>query len=132
MQNFLLCWKRFLQCTDALSFDGSKMILAHPNYFGQAPIVSTGQIHFGWVQIILETSKLLKLVQKNLISFWQKWFGLNQNNLDQTKTVSIRTKQFERSKSFWTFRRTGYKLTEIIKNKIEGTPILKLAMVKRL
>ena len=50
-----------------------------------------GPICFGQVQIILDRSKLWKLLQKNLIWTWP-------NNFDPSKTICIRPKQFERSK----------------------------------
>ena len=55
------------QCTNALSFYGSKMILDRPNHFGRVPIILEGfnsfwlgSNHFGQVQII-------KIIQKSLI-----------------------------------------------------------------
>ena len=42
-----------------------------------------GPICFGWVQIILNKSKSVKLVHKSLIWTWPKWFGRTKIILDQ-------------------------------------------------
>ena len=47
----------------------------------------TGPIHFNQVQIVMDRSKLKKLVQKNLIWTWPKWFGHDQKKLDSTKII---------------------------------------------
>ena len=65
---------------NALSFYGSKMILDGHQWF------RVGLIRFVRVQIILDRSKLQKIVQKNLIWTSPKWFGHIQNELDLTKT----------------------------------------------
>jgi hypothetical protein len=57
----------------------------------------TGPIHFGQVQIILERSKLQKIVQESLICTWPKCFWSAQNGLDMTKTICTSPKQFGRS-----------------------------------
>ena len=50
--------------------------------------------HFGQFQIILNKSKLWKLVQKSLISTWTKSFGPDQNYLDLTKMIWNWPRQF--------------------------------------
>ena len=58
----------------------------------------TGPICFNQVQIVLDRSKLKKIVKKSLIWTWTKWYGPNQSKLDLIKTIWTRPKKFERSK----------------------------------
>ena len=64
----------------------SEMIL-HP-----APV----QNHFGQVQIIKISPELTNLTKT--IWTWPKLFGTDKNDLDLTRTIFIRQKQFGRSK----------------------------------
>ena len=76
------CWNKSLMPCPSMGpkwFWTVQIILVEYKLFGTNPIC------YGRVQIILNRSKLLKLVQKNIIWTQPKWFGPDQNDLVPTK-----------------------------------------------
>ena len=94
--NSILYYNELL-CSDANAYNLHSPSM-RPKLFWTVQIIMveyqslcTNPIHFGQVQNILDRPKLKKIVQKSLIE-------PDKNDLDPTKTICIRPKQFGLSK----------------------------------